>query len=254
VDSEETDAAPNQAFRAFDGDPTTFWHTQWSAADPPHPHFLAVDLGAVYRIGGFDYLPRQGSSENGIIADYALMLGSEAGLGSGTLAGLAARVAAGHWSWTDLRPLRSLRFPARDARFFRLEAYSEINGGPWTSAAELAIWVDSCGLALDTAVAPPPVGLEPVRVPAVQVFPNPVGAGEWVQVLGLEGLGAAPGSPLSGWRWVGMVSGSARVEGFWSQDQLFVRAPGPGVWALRPGLHGSTRDGLAAPDLRLVVF
>lgn len=244
VDSEETDAAPNQAFRAFDGNPATFWHTQWSAADPPHPHFLEVDLGAVYRIGGFDYLPRQGSSENGIIADYALMLGPEAGLGSGSVGGSpgasAARVAAGHWAWTDERPLRILRFTARDARFFRLEAYSEINGGPWTSAAELTLWVDSCVLALDTVVAPPPVGLEVMAGAAVRVFPNPVGAGEWVRVTGLGGGvgvgGSPPGSTLDDWRWVGVGGASVRATTYWMQDVLFVRAPGGvGAWMLTSG-------------------
>lgn|GEM_PF-802286 len=263
VDSEETDAVSNQAWQAFDGDPATLWHTQWSAADPPHPHFLEVDLGAVYRIGGLDYLPRQSSSENGIIADYALFIGNSAGLGSGAVGGAAARVAAGHWSWTDELPLRSLRFAARDARYFRLEAYSEINGGPWTSAAELTLWADSCVLVLDTTTAPPPLGLQPVSGTLLRVFPNPVGAGEWVQVKGLDAFafsgsgrdgGVAPGSEPGEWRWVGVGGTTVRAYGFWGQDGLSVRAPwGVGGWVLTPGPRSGLAAGVGFPRIAVVV-
>ena len=44
------------AVKAFDGDISTFWQT---ADNPSYPHYLALDLGASYRLSAFTYLPRQ---------------------------------------------------------------------------------------------------------------------------------------------------------------------------------------------------
>ncbi|MFK8007335.1 MAG: LamG-like jellyroll fold domain-containing protein [Saprospiraceae bacterium] len=58
VDSEETVGESAPASNAFDGDNSTFWHTQWDGSSPVHPHELQIDLGASYNIGGFRYQPR----------------------------------------------------------------------------------------------------------------------------------------------------------------------------------------------------
>ena len=76
VDSEETSAEYSAAENAFDGDENTFWHTVWSAAQPPHPHTLEIDLGNVHDISGINLLPRQ-DSPNGRIKDYRLYLKQE---------------------------------------------------------------------------------------------------------------------------------------------------------------------------------
>ena len=76
VDSEETSAEYSAAENAFDGDENTFWHTVWSAAQPPHPHTLEIDLGTVHDISGINLLPRQ-DSPNGRIKDYRLYLKQE---------------------------------------------------------------------------------------------------------------------------------------------------------------------------------
>jgi beta-galactosidase len=76
VDSEETSAEYSAAENAFDGDENTFWHTVWSAAQPPHPHTLEIDLGTVHHISGINLLPRQ-DSPNGRIKDYRLYLKQE---------------------------------------------------------------------------------------------------------------------------------------------------------------------------------
>ena len=56
ADSEETQAGPGgQATNAIDGNGATVWHTQYSAASPPHPHWMAINLGANLAIGGFAY-------------------------------------------------------------------------------------------------------------------------------------------------------------------------------------------------------
>lgn len=76
VDSEETSGDFAPAENAFDGDENTFWHTAWSAAQPPHPHTLEIDLDAMREISGIRLLPRQ-DSPNGRIKDYRLYLRAE---------------------------------------------------------------------------------------------------------------------------------------------------------------------------------
>jgi len=39
-------------------------------ASPPQPHNIVVDLGTVYPLNGFQYLPRQDGTPNGTIIQY----------------------------------------------------------------------------------------------------------------------------------------------------------------------------------------
>ena len=73
VDSEENLAEGDQAEKAFDGDPDSFWHSLWSAPHSKHPHTLVIDLGAERELSGVRLLPRQDSA-NGRIKDYKLYL------------------------------------------------------------------------------------------------------------------------------------------------------------------------------------
>jgi beta-galactosidase len=73
VDSEENLAEGDQAEKAMDGDPDSFWHTVWSAPHTSHPHTLVMDLGAEHELAGVRLLPRQ-DSPNGRIKDYRLYL------------------------------------------------------------------------------------------------------------------------------------------------------------------------------------
>ncbi len=58
VDSQETVGENGAATNAFDGNTSTFWHTQWLTANPPPPHEIQINLGASYALNGFTYLPR----------------------------------------------------------------------------------------------------------------------------------------------------------------------------------------------------
>ncbi|GAB4144804.1 MAG: beta-galactosidase [Planctomycetota bacterium] len=69
ADSEELAAENGSADLALDGRPETFWHTEWQAEKPPHPHRLVVDLGAIREVGGIAVLPRQ-DSDHGRISGY----------------------------------------------------------------------------------------------------------------------------------------------------------------------------------------
>jgi beta-galactosidase len=77
VDSEEKEREDGSAGNAIDGQTANFWHTEWGAAQPPHPHQLVLDLGGEQTIGGFRYTPRQGApNQGGRIKDYRIHIGT----------------------------------------------------------------------------------------------------------------------------------------------------------------------------------
>jgi len=78
ADSEEREREDGAAENAIDGNPASFWHTQWSGGAPNHPHHLVVDLGKSRAIGGFRYLPRPGGGRvGGRIKDYRIYVGDD---------------------------------------------------------------------------------------------------------------------------------------------------------------------------------
>ena len=76
VDSEERLQEDGSAENAIDGQTANYWHTEWSAAQPNHPHQLVLDLGKSQVISGFRYVPRQGNV-SGRIKDYRVYVGDE---------------------------------------------------------------------------------------------------------------------------------------------------------------------------------
>ena len=77
ADSEEIERVYKPAIYAFDGDPTTFWHTAWSSSTPSCPHEIQINLGATQAINGIRYLPRQDGEVNGTIAKYAVYVSND---------------------------------------------------------------------------------------------------------------------------------------------------------------------------------
>ena len=78
ADSEEHEFEDGSAENAIDGNPATYWHTQWSSSSPPHPHHLVLDLGQSRLIAGFRYLPRPGKGlVGGRIRDYHIYVGDD---------------------------------------------------------------------------------------------------------------------------------------------------------------------------------
>ena len=76
VDSEERDQEDGAAENAIDGQTANYWHTQWGAAQPAHPHRLILNLGQAQAISGFRYVPRQGDGA-GRIKDYRILIGDK---------------------------------------------------------------------------------------------------------------------------------------------------------------------------------
>lgn len=68
ADSEETVDETAPASQAIDGDPATFWHTEWGDYEAPLPHYLQIDLGSAQEITGFIYTPRPGQDNGWILA------------------------------------------------------------------------------------------------------------------------------------------------------------------------------------------
>jgi beta-galactosidase len=55
-----SNAAPDHPVEAaVDGDPATFWHTEWQSGRQRLPAALTIDLGAEAGLRGFRYTPRQ---------------------------------------------------------------------------------------------------------------------------------------------------------------------------------------------------
>ena len=129
VNSEELNF-PGLATMAFDDNPETIWHTQWSTGSPNYPHEMQIDLGAVFDIHEFTYFPRQ-TGQNGWIKDYELYFSEDLNdWGDADMIGEFENSAAPH----------IVAFPTPVVgRYFRLVALSEVNGNPWASASEFEI-------------------------------------------------------------------------------------------------------------------
>lgn len=53
---------------------TSWWHTQWREASPPHPHEIVIDLGKRHDVSGIRIMARQDNTDNGIIKDLEIYL------------------------------------------------------------------------------------------------------------------------------------------------------------------------------------
>ena len=76
VVSFDSEAPDYEAKRAIDGDPRSFWHTQYEPSEPPFPHELVVDMGSKSTLYSFDYLARQGSTHPRI-KDFELFVSTD---------------------------------------------------------------------------------------------------------------------------------------------------------------------------------
>ena len=135
VDSEEVRIQDGSAINAFDGNPDSFWHTEWVINNPGHPHEIQIDLGQSYDISSFRYLPRQelpGQSAfiNGRIRKYEFYISNDGVNWGGAVA---------NGVFANDTSEKEVLFTTTTGQFIRLKALSEVNGNPWTSAAEINV-------------------------------------------------------------------------------------------------------------------
>ena len=144
VDSQETSGENAPATNAFDGKSTTFWHTQWKAANPPPPHEIQINLGGAYTLNGFTYLPRQDGCSHGMIKQYEFYVSTDGvNWGSPVASGTFNYDSNFHYGCPGgtIVPARVIKFTASvTGAYIRLRGLSEMAGNPWTSAAEINVF------------------------------------------------------------------------------------------------------------------
>jgi F5/8 type C domain len=130
VDSEETNSENGYGKNAVDGNPNTFWDTQWHDHSPGLPHEIIIEVIPPSVIKGFTDLPRQDESDHGTIKDYEFYVSND-----GKHFGQPVKTG----TFGPGKEEKMETFKPVKCRFIELKAISEIHGLPWTSAAEIAV-------------------------------------------------------------------------------------------------------------------
>jgi hypothetical protein len=129
ADSEESTVEQGAAEHAIDGDAKTAWATA-ASPDAALPHEIQIDLGEIYELTGFRYLPRKKLDEGRI--DLYELYASRDGRDWGV------PVASGFFE--NVPDAQEVSFPPAMGRFVRLRALREVRGGHRTAVAELAFF------------------------------------------------------------------------------------------------------------------
>jgi PKD repeat protein len=124
VDSQQ---AGYEATKSFDGSAGTMWFTQWTPTFTSLPHEIQIDIGGIYLLTGFQYLPRQDVSW-GRIGQYEFYVSMD-GVNWGD------PVATGTFANDAL--MKEVPFVTKQGRYMRLRALSSLAGSPYSSIAEL---------------------------------------------------------------------------------------------------------------------
>lgn len=150
ADSAEKDMPPANA---IDGDPATYWHTEYKAVRKMPPHELQIDLGKAVDVAGLRILWRA-SAPNGRIGKYEFYVSADG-------KDWGKPVAQGTFSATEAES--QVLFEPKTGRYVRLVALTETAGRPPTVIAELNL--------LDAALAKAAASAGPAA-PAVKAGPS----------------------------------------------------------------------------------
>ena len=127
VSSQQT--GEGEAAHLIDGDPDTYWHTEYALTVTKHPHTVDIDLGELKTFKAIGYLPRQGGP-NGRVAQYRFAVSDDAKNWT--------TVAEGRFPGGEARQAVPLKEPVK-ARYLRFVALSELQGQDFAAAAEIDI-------------------------------------------------------------------------------------------------------------------
>ncbi|MFB0551877.1 MAG: discoidin domain-containing protein, partial [Phycisphaerae bacterium] len=144
VDSEETAGEDGKGVNAVDGNPDTIWHTQWLDASPAHPHEIILQLDPPCKIKGLTYLPRQDVDDEGTIEGYEIYVSADG-------KNFGQPVKKGEF-FPYGKDKKIVLFEPKQCGFVKLIALSEVNGQPWTSAAEIGVIQEDEQVAIDEIV------------------------------------------------------------------------------------------------------
>jgi beta-galactosidase len=127
VSSQQRDEG--EAEHLIDGDPGTYWHTEYGLTLAKHPHTVDIDFGEVRTFKAIAYLPRQ-EGANGRVAQYRFAISDDAN-GWTT-------VAEGRFPDNATRQTVALGRSV-SARYLRFVAVSELSAQDFAAAAEIDI-------------------------------------------------------------------------------------------------------------------
>ncbi len=122
-----------EAVKIADGNPDSYWHTQYRQTVSRFPHSIDFDLVESAKLFGFTQLPRQDGKANGRIKRYEIS------------------VSADRKEWTvvktgqfaDNASPQTVKFdPPVTARFVRFTALSEQKGADYASSAEISFFTE----------------------------------------------------------------------------------------------------------------
>jgi len=135
VISVSSSEAGHEAERLIDGDPRTFWHSQYRDMQPDFPHEFQISLASYEIIKGFQLLPRQDGNRNGTIKDCEVYV-SRNGDAWGESVWRGELTAGAGWQIVNFKePVRG--------RFVRFVAKSGHTNGSWAAAAEVELIVEA---------------------------------------------------------------------------------------------------------------
>lgn len=130
----------NEPAKVLDGNANSFWHTQYTPTTAALPHTLTIDMKTARYVNGLSYQPRQDGSPNGNIGQHKIYCSTD-----GNNFGAALVIG----TYRNDGQTKTSVFPASNCRYIRLTSQTEVNGKPWSSAAEINIL---------SAAGPPPSG------------------------------------------------------------------------------------------------
>ena len=116
----------------FDGNPKTYWHTDWRNVHPDYPHSFELDFGETQSVAGIRLLPRA-DELNGLIGKCKVELSQDGKTW--------VTVFEGDTGWRpNKRTWRDLDFKPVDARYLRFTAIAPaIKGHIWATLSELTL-------------------------------------------------------------------------------------------------------------------
>ncbi|MGV4290980.1 endo-alpha-N-acetylgalactosaminidase family protein [Trueperella pyogenes] len=154
--------APNgPAVAAIDGDPATYWHTQWSPTEVGYPHHITLQPKAAQdktcTFTGLEYTPRQ-SQANGRMKTYEIYVSSDGQKWGNPVA---------KGQFTDGTVPTVVELPATEGKFVKLVGLDAQNGKAFGGAGEIRLG-GTCGEKVD-----PTPGDDPTDEPSEDPQPKP---------------------------------------------------------------------------------
>ena len=128
--SSESSGNGKLARNAIDGDPGTWWHSQFAPEVKKHPHELVIDLGKEYEVRGFRYMARQDVGWNGALKDCEFYVSAS----PTEFKAPAVKAAFEKIKTAQDAPCKPVR-----GRYVMLRSLSAHDANPWASVAELGV-------------------------------------------------------------------------------------------------------------------